>query len=336
MKYNNRTLIIAEVGVNHNGRLSLLKKTVNEISKLDVDFIKFQLFNTNKLVTPDSISADYAKKNFINQHKMLKKYQLKKKHLDYIESIRKDKKNKFRILFTPFDENSLNYLIKKKYNTIKISSSDITTIPFLEQISKHKIKIIMSSGMSKINDINNAIKTLTANKKIYKKDINLLYCVSSYPTELSEIDLKKIKELTNKYKHHNIGLSDHTKSKVTGAISVTFGATIIEKHVTINNSFIGPDHKSSLNINDFKEYVTNIRDAEKILNEKKKKNNQNKNIRYVRKYLVAIKKIKKDERFTRLNLGYMRCTKGVHESKYYKKFLNQISIKNYEKFEPIK
>ena len=79
MKYNNRTLIIAEVGVNHNGRLSLLKKTVNEISKLDVDFIKFQLFNTNKLVTPDSISADYAKKNFINQHKMLKKYQLKKK-----------------------------------------------------------------------------------------------------------------------------------------------------------------------------------------------------------------------------------------------------------------
>lgn len=336
MKYNKRTLIIAEVGVNHNGRLSLLKKIVNELSNLDIDFIKFQLFNTNKLVTPDSNSANYARKFFINQYKMLKKYQLKKNHLEYIESLRKDKNYNLKILFTPFDETSLDYLIENKYKFIKISSSDLTTLPFLKLISKHKIKIIISSGMSKNDDIDNAIKALISNKKINQKDISLLYCVSSYPTELNEIDLKEIRKLENKYRNLNIGLSDHTKSKVTGAISITFGAKIIEKHVTLNNNLIGPDHKSSLNIKDFREYVTNIRDAEKILNETKIKNNQDKNIRFVRKYLVAIKKIKKNERFTKLNLGYMRCTKGVHESKYYQKFINKISNENYEKFEPIK
>ena len=327
----NKSKIIAEVGVNHNGSLKILKKLIHELSKIDIDFIKLQLYKTEELVTPLSKSAGYAKKVQSNQYKMLKKYELKKTHLEYLEKI---KKNKIKLLFTPFDENSLNYLISKKNKIIKISSSDLTSIPFLNEISKNKIKVILSTGMSKNIEIDNAIKILISKKKIKTNDISLLYCVSSYPTELTEIDLENITKLKKKYKNCKIGLSDHTISNVTGAISVLKGAQIIEKHVTLNKNFLGPDHKSSLSINEFKNYVTNIRDTEKLLINKTNRN-QNKNIKYVRKYLVAKKNIKKNEIFTRDNLAYMRCSDGIYEIKYFEKFLNKKSLKNYKKYEPI-
>jgi len=333
MKYQ-KTKIIAEIGVNHNGNLSILKKYFSELSKLDIDFIKLQLYKSEYLVTPDSKSATYARKINSKQIDMLKKYELNKQHLNYLMKNKNKFYPKIKILFTPFEEESFKYLVSNKFKIIKIASSDLTTYPYLKEISNYKLKIILSTGMSNHKEIKEAIKILTSKNKIKENDIALLYCVSAYPTSLEEINLNNLVLLKRKFKNHPIGLSDHTISNLTGALALNYNARYIEKHVTLDKSMIGPDHKSRLNINEFRDYVNNIREAEKILFSNSK-STEMKNKKLVRKYLVAKTKILKNENFTKKNLTYMRCSFGKVESKFFDDYLKKTSKRSYEKYESI-
>ena len=277
--------IIAEIGVNHNGRLSLAKKLVKIAKKSGADYVKFQIYNCNDLVTDNASKAKYQTKSMgkkISQKLMLKKYHLKYSQLNKIYQYCQKIGIKFSA--SVFDEKSFEILKKFKVDFIKIPSSEITNIFLLNKIINFKnIPIIFSTGMSSISEILNF-------KNYFKKKKNFLiplYCISSYPTKIEEFDIKKFRLIKKRFEI--IGFSDHSNSNTASIISILNGSRIIEKHLTFNNNAEGPDHGSSLNPYDFKNFVSSIRDAEKINNNKRINSDEKKNIKFVRKFLVAKK-----------------------------------------------
>lgn len=306
---NKHTKIIAEVGVNHNGNINLLKKLIDKISNSGVDYIKFQAFITDKMVIKKSPKAQYQKKINSSQYEMLKKYELKPKHYDLI--FKRCKKKKIKPLFSVFDIESLQFLKKYKIKTIKIGSGEITNEPLLEEIGKMKIKVFLSTGMSKINEIKKAVKTLKANGTS-NQNIYILHCHSDYPSALKDLNLNNMLTLEKIFKC-KIGFSDHSIGSLASIVASSLGATVIEKHITLNHNFYGPDHSSSLNISDLKNFVKNIKNVNTVLGNKKIKRSmiEEKNKMIVRKSLVANKKIKKGEIFTKLNLTCKRPGIGL-------------------------
>ena len=291
-----KTLIIAEAGVNHNGSLSLAKKLIVAAKKCGADIIKFQKFKADNLATKFAKLADYQKENFKKniQYKMLKRLELKDQ--DYKELYKFSKKNKIYFLCSCFDEESLRFLRFTKNRIIKIPSGEITNLPLLKYAGSLKKKIILSSGMSTINEISFALKTLIKSGT-RKKNITLLHCNTDYPTKLHDVNLRAFEELKNKF-GLRLGYSDHTISQEVPMIAVALGAKVIEKHFTINKKLRGPDHKASFNPDEFKTLVKNIRNIEIILGKNKKfvTNSEKKNKLLVRKTLVARIKITRGEK----------------------------------------
>ena len=291
-KKKNKTLIICELGVNHNGNIQLAKKMIKSAKLSGADVVKIQIFKTSELIIPNSKTAKYQKKNtkIDNQYELLKKLELSFKNIDYLISYAK--KLKVKISASVFDNVSAKFLIKKKTDFIKIPSGEITNLKLLNFLSKHNKKIILSTGMANIKEINKAIKILTK-YGLDKSKISLLHCISDYPAKIKNINLASIKFLKEKYKI-KVGFSDHTKSINVPSLAVLAGASIIEKHFTLNKLLKGPDHKASLNPIEFKKMVKAVRDSETILGDEEKKVNvaEKKNLIYVRKSLVAKKKNK--------------------------------------------
>ena len=219
------------------------------------------------------------------------------------------------------------FLIKKT-DFIKIPSGEITNLKLLNFLSKHNKKIILSTGMANIKEINKAIKILTK-YGLDKSKISLLHCISDYPAKIKNINLASIKFLKEKYKI-KVGFSDHTKSINVPSLAVLAGASIIEKHFTLNKLLKGPDHKASLNPIEFKNGKSSKR-PETILGDEEKKVNvaEKKNLIYVRKSLVAKKKINKGEKFNEKNLTVKRPGDGICASNYLN-YLNKIAKKNYK------
>ena len=305
----NRPLIIAEVGVNHNGNIDLLKKLIDKISKSGVDYIKFQAFITDKLVIKKSPKAQYQKKIHLSQYAMLKKYELKPKHYDLI--FKRCKKKKIKPLFSVFDVESLKLLKKYRIKIIKIGSGEITNEPLLEEIGKMKLKVFLSTGMSKVNEIKKAVKTLNINGT-NNQNIFILHCHSNYPSSFKDLNLNNILTLKKIFKC-KIGFSDHSIGSLASIVASSLGAFVIEKHVTLNQNLYGPDHSSSLNVSDLKNFVESIKSVNKILGIKKIKRSliEEKNKIIVRKSLVANKEIKKGEIFTKFNLTCKRPGTGL-------------------------
>ena len=300
----NKTVIIAEIGVNHNGKIAIAKKLIKVAKLIGADYAKFQMY------IPDEISTKYAKKTKyqiravgkISQHKMLSNYYLSFKKIKILEKF--CKKIKIKFAASVFDEKSLENLTKLGVDFIKLPSSEISNFFLLKALSKLKTPIIFSTGMSNSNEISYAYKILKNNKQAPIP----MYCVSSYPTKIEEIDLKKMIQLQKKYK--TIGLSDHTSSQETSIISTYLGVNIIERHLTLDKKLKGPDHSASLDPNEFKKFVESIRNVE-ILNSKIKKNNEMKNLNLVRKFLVAKCTIKKGEIFSIKNITSKRTGGGL-------------------------
>lgn len=329
---NKKVKIIAEAGVNHNGSIKLAFKLVDVAKKAKADFVKFQIFKTDQLILKDTKKANYQKKfdNSLDQHHMLKKYELSFEKFKKIDAY--CKKNKIKFLASVFDTESLNFYKKNlKKNIIKISSGDLNNYPFIYEISKKFKHIILSTGMSNISEIEFAIKTILygwkgglVNKKIIssinknkiKKKLNhkieILYAVSQYPTFIKDLRLKKINYLKKKFQF-DVGFSDHTETSHAAIAATTLGASVIEKHITLNKKLPGPDHKSSMEPKEFEDFVSKINDVSLALNNfnymliKKKEENLKK---IASKKVVAKMDILKGDMFSTNNLTLKRSNQG--------------------------
>lgn len=324
----NKTFIIAEVGVNHNGDITKAMTLALKAKKIGANLIKFQLYDTDLIASKDSDLCNYQRKNtkeFKTQYELLKKYELSFKDAERLVNF--CKKNKIKISFSCFDENSIKIFKNSYIEYIKIPSGEITNHILLDKISKFNKKIILSTGNASIFEIKSAIQLLN---QYSKKNITLLHCVSDYPTKIKDINLKSISYLNKKF-NLETGLSDHTTSEIIPSYAVALGASMIEKHITYNVKANGPDHKASLNISSFKRMIGNIRRTEKILGIEDKiiSSGERKNKKLVRRYLVAKKEINIGEKFSKYNLTTRRMGKGLEANHYFK--INGLKSKYYFK-----
>ena len=320
---NKKVTIIAEIGVNHNGRISLAKKLIKEAKKAGADYVKFQIFQPLEITTKFNKKTKYQKKfgkKNETQLTMLKKYYLTNKKIKELYNYCKI--NKINFLASAFDLTSLDLYSKLKPKLIKIPSGEITNKPLLEKISKLKIDVIFSTGMSTYKEIKDAYKIL----KKSKNNVIPLYCISSYPTSLKEFSLKKMINL--KKINSFFGFSDHTIGNEASLFAVANGSKVIEKHLTINKRFNGPDHFASMEPKNFKTLVKSIRNFEILLNNKIVNNNELNNKRFVRKFLVAKKVINKGDYYSRENITTKRSGGGISPMNI-DKILGQKSNKKY-------
>ncbi len=327
--------IIAEVGVNHNGSLNNAKQMAHEAKKAGADFVKFQIFDYDEIALKSLKKTNYQKTNtnnlYENQYEMLKKLSLTIKDFDKL--IQYCKKIKIKFLASVFDLRSLNYL-KKKSNIIKIGSSEISNFFLLKELGKINKKLIISTGMCDFKSIRKALNLLYSSGQD-KKKVTLLHCNTAYPTPLNDVNILTMNKLKNVFKVP-YGYSDHTMGCEAVYAAVALGAIVIEKHVTLNKNFSGPDHKISLEFKEFKEMVNIIRKISKTLKIKKGKltKSERENANLVKKFLVAKNYIKKGEKFSLENLTAKRTGGGI-ESMMISSLLNKKSKKNYLKDEII-
>ncbi len=324
-----KTLVIAEIGVNHNGSISKAKKLILTAKKCGADFVKLQYFTAKNLVQKKTKLAEYQKKNSKDKEQLdlLKKLQLSKQ--DIIELKKFSKKNKIKFFCSIFSEDDAYFLNKINDNFFKIPSGEINNIFILDKILKYKKKIILSTGATKINEIKK-IYLYLKKKKISQDKLILMHCVSKYPTELRDLNLNFLYTMKKKFKTQ-LGFSDHTMSKDTGMIARLLGATIIEKHLTLNNNLKGPDHRSSLNPKDFKNYVKKIKNLKEILGTTSKSLSyiEKKNKLLIRKSLIAKTNINIGDKISEKNITARRPKNGK-DPFYFLKLKNKISKKNYK------
>ena len=323
-------LIIAEIGVNHNGDIKLAKKLIDKAKDCGADFVKFQIYETTNMVTKNAPKAKYQinKKNSKETHyEMLKKYEVNSNFLKKISDY--SKKKKINFLASVFDLNSLNILKKINPKYIKIPSGEITNLPLLEKIGKLNLKVIMSSGMSNMKELDNALKVLIKSGT-FKKNIIILHCTTSYPTKFDDVNLNAMLKIKKKL-NIEIGYSDHTKGIEVAIAAISLGAKVIEKHFTLNKRLNGPDHLSSLNPLEFKEMVKSIRNVENAFGSSLKKPTkiETQNSLIVRKSIFAQKNIKKGEKFSLENICIKRPGVGKSPMMWYK-LIGKKSKKNYK------
>ncbi len=308
-----KTFIIAEAGVNHNGSLKIAKKLILNAKIIGADAIKFQTFKAENLSTRNSPKADYQKKLTLKnetQFKMLKRLEFSERmHYQCIEYC---KKLKIAFLSSAFDEDSLNFLKKLQLPVFKVPSGELTNYIYLKKLGSFNKKIYLSTGMANLKEIDLAIKTLMK-FGTKKKNITLLHCNTEYPTPFKDANLKSIITLKKKF-NLEVGYSDHTESIEASLAAVTLGASVIEKHFTLDKNMSGPDHLASLEIDEFKQLINKIRNIEISLGNgiKQASNSEKKNLKIVRKSIVARKKIKKGEKFNYENLTVKRPGTGIN------------------------
>lgn len=352
------SFIIAEAGVNHNGSLDLAFQLVDAAKEAGADAIKFQTFKTEHLVTKDAEQAQYQEKNIgkpSTQYEMLKSLELR-----YDEFIKlKGYCNEKNIMFlsTPFDLESVDFLIRDLgLNLIKISSGEITNAPYLYKIASYGVEIIISTGMSTVDEIHQSLafiayglsqqKEITSEhvkkyyqtneaKELLRKNVKILHCTTEYPTPFEEVNLNAMEALREEFQLE-VGLSDHSEGILVPIAAIAKGALIIEKHFTLDKSMPGPDHKASLDPEELKEMIQSIRIIEKVLGEKIKRPTKSeiKNKSVARKSLVAAKAIMKGELFTLENLTVKRPGSGI-EPYYYWDYIGKAAQKDYEEDEVI-
>ena len=335
MKKNN-TIFIAEAGVNHNGSIKKACKLIDIAANSGADFVKFQHTNPNLISTNAPISKDQSKlqKKKIKQKEFTKSFHLNWKKA-YPILIKRSKKKKIKFLTSVFSSEDYNEVKKLKLKYIKISSGEIVNFPLLDNISRSKDTVFLSTGGSNINEIKRAIKILRtkyANKKIY-----LLHCVSAYPVPKKEINLNSISYLFDKTKL-DIGYSDHALGYDHLFTSIGLGAKVIEKHFTINKKLKGPDHKISLSPKELKECISKIRNIESMMGKKNKiiQKSEKKNVNIIRQSIHTSKIINKNEILTSENIILMRPNGGI-DSFQFKKIINKYKLKKkYKKEYPLK
>lgn len=328
-----KVFIIAEAGVNHNGNMNIAKKLIDAASEAGADAVKFQTFKAENLVCKNAEKAAYQLETTDkseSQYDMLRKLELtREQHIELIEYC---KTRHIMFLSTPFDIESLSMLVELGVSMIKIPSGEITNLPYLWAVAKQKKKVILSTGMSDLEEVKDAVKALRDNGT---EDIVVLHCNTQYPTPMEDVNLKAMVTMKDELEIP-IGYSDHTQGIEVPIAAVAMGATVIEKHFTLDKSMDGPDHKASLEPNELKCMVRSIRNIEKALGSDKKEVTasevQNRDV--VRKSIVAVCKIQQGEFFSEHNLTTKRPGTGVNPMRW-DEIIGQVATRDYEQDEMI-
>ncbi|GIU70258.1 MAG: N,N'-diacetyllegionaminic acid synthase [Candidatus Woesearchaeota archaeon] len=332
----NKTFIIAEAGVNHNGSLEIAKKMVEVAKECGADAVKFQTFKSENVISKFAPKAEYQKKTTGQEETQLE--MVKKLELSF-EAFKelKDYCDKIGIMFmsTPFDLESARFLKDLGLEIFKIPSGEITNYLLLKEIGSYRKKVILSTGMADLGEIEDALDVLIENGT-KKEDITVLHCNTEYPTPYEDVNLLAMLTIKDAFKI-KVGYSDHTPGIEVPIAAVALGATVIEKHFTLDKTLPGPDHKASLEPDELKAMIKAIRNIEKALGNgiKKPSKSELKNIDIARKYLVAKRDIKKGEILSVENLTVKRIgKKGISPMRWYE-VIGSVAQKNYKEDEPI-
>lgn len=305
------TLIIAEAGVNHNGSIDMAKQLIEAAAVAGVDYVKFQTFKAEELVTKDAKQAEYQQRNAADdsQYTMLKKLELSEAQHEELIAYCKEKGVNF--LSTAFDLESIEYLHSLNLGLWKIPSGEITNYPYLKKIAQYGEPVIMSTGMCSMDDVEQALNVLLKNG-LTKEQITLLHCNTEYPTPMQDVNLKAMLQMRDKF-GVKVGYSDHTKGIEVPIAAVAMGADVIEKHFTLDRTLPGPDHKASLEPNELNAMVDAIRNIEQALGDGQKhvSVSEEKNMAIARKSIVAARDIKRGELLTEENLTTKRPGSGI-------------------------
>ncbi len=328
----NKPFFIAEISANHCGSLKIAKRLIDDAKKYGADAVKLQTY------TPDSMTLNLNKKNFLISDGLWKGKKLwdlyniaqtpYKWHKILFSYARK---KKIECFSTPFDESAVDFLEKLNCPYYKVSSFEMTDIPLIKRIAKTKKKMIISTGMANINEIK---KTYDVAKKNGAKEIILLYCVSNYPSKLSDFNLNNIKIMKEKFKC-KIGLSDHSKNNLVAKLAVAVGAEVFEKHIALKKHNKSPDYNFSIKGEEIGEYRKDLNLSFQLLGKKKffrtKSELANKKFR---RSIYVVKNIKKGEKFSKINLKKIRPGYGLDPS-YYENILRKRAYKNFFRGNPL-
>ncbi len=326
--------IIAEAGVNHNGKLDLALKLCDAAKEAGVDAVKFQTWKTENIVTASARQAAYQTENTgkeESQYDMLKGLELSYDHFRTIQDY--CKKIGIDFLSTPDEEESLEFLVSLGLPFIKVGSGEVTNIPYLRKIGSCKKPVILSTGMSNIAQVALAYDTLL---QAGADGVSLLHCTTNYPCPYNEVNLKAMITLREAFKCQ-VGYSDHTMGTEVPVAAVAMGAEIIEKHFTLDKNMEGPDHKASLEPAELKQMVQQIRNIEVALGDgiKRPNKSESENAKVVQKSILAKRFIKKGEILTENILTVKRAGEGISAS-LWDSVIGAPAIKDFEIDEPIK
>jgi N-acetylneuraminate synthase/N,N'-diacetyllegionaminate synthase len=304
-----KTFIIAEAGVNHNGSIKTAEKLISAARKAGASAVKFQTFKTQNLVSQAALNVGYQKKTVGagKQFDMIKRLELDEaahRHLQYY-----CKQEGILFLSTPFDEESADLLDALKVPIFKLPSGEVTNIPFLKYVARKKRPIILSTGMSTLKEVEIAVKAI---KSIPRVALSLLHCVTEYPAPFAELNLRAIQTMQKKFALP-VGFSDHSDGILMPCIAVSLGAKIIEKHLTLDRNMKGPDHKASLEPDAFAKMVLSIRQVESALGNgiKVPAPCEKQYIAQVRRSVVALRDLKQGEKITAKDIGIKRPGWGI-------------------------
>jgi N,N'-diacetyllegionaminate synthase len=307
-----KTLIIAEAGVNHNGDIELAKKLIDVAADAGADLVKFQTFSADRLVTQIALKAEYqalATDKIESQHEMLRKLELTESM--HHELINHCTNREIGFFSTGFDIESINFLASLGQELFKIPSGEITNLPFLQHIGGLGKKLLLSTGMSNMHEVAAALNALEL-AGTPKNRITVLHCTSSYPAEMSDVNLRAMLSIQDEF-GVDVGYSDHTLGIEVAIAAVALGAKVIEKHFTLDRNMTGPDHKASLEPDELIRMVAGIRSIEKALGDGNKVITQNEiqNRDVARRSIVASRDIQEGEVFTENNLTAKRPGTGI-------------------------
>jgi N,N'-diacetyllegionaminate synthase len=332
----NKVMIIAEAGVNHNGSLEKAKSLIDVASKAGVDFVKFQSFKANKLVSPDAQKADYQKKNIgdndDNQFQMLRDLELSEEDHDELLDYCNQKNVAF--FSTAFDVDGLSYLDSLGLNLFKVPSGEITNYPYLRKLAEIGKPVILSTGMSNLIDIERALEVLE--QGIHRSMITILHCNTEYPTPMEDVNLKAMTTIKSHF-NTSVGYSDHTMGIEVPIAAVALGARVIEKHFTLDRELPGPDHKASLEPNELIEMVRTIRNIEQALSGsgiKEPSSSEKRNISIARKSIHSKNDLKKGSILKEEDLIPLRPGDGISPMEW-EKVVGKELLVDYTAFQKI-
>ena len=312
------TVIIAEAGVNHNGSIEMAKKLVDAAAEAGADYVKFQTFKSANLVLKNARAANYQRKNMqenaLSQYQMLKTLELT--YEDHVKLIEYASSQGIKFLSTAFDLESVQLLAEFHLGLWKIPSGEITDYPYLRLIARQHEPVILSTGMSTMEEIEEAVQVLLDNG-LSLDHLTILHCNTEYPTPMCDVNLRAMNTIASVF-HTQVGYSDHTLGIEIPIAAVALGASVIEKHFTLDRSLQGPDHKASLEPKELKRMVTAIRNVEAALGnpEKMVTESEEKNKLLVRKSIVALKDIREGDFFSEENLTAKRPGNGISAMKW--------------------
>lgn len=329
-----KTYIIAEAGVNHNGKLELAFQLCDAAKEAGVDAVKFQTWKTGNIVAAQARQAAYQTENtgvYESQYEMLKKLELSYDHFSRIQDYCKNIGIEF--LSTPDEEESLEFLISLDLPFIKVGSGEVTNISYLRKIASYCKPVILSTGMSTLAQVATAYDTLM---QAGAPKVSLLHCTTNYPCPYEEVNLRAMQTLKEAFKCQ-VGYSDHTMGVEIPVAAVAMGAEIIEKHFTLDRAMVGPDHKASLTPDELKLMVEQIRHIEVCIGDGIKRPNKSEaeNAKVVQKSILAKRTINKGEMLTADMLVAKRAGAGI-SSLYWDLIVGTTAMKDYEIDEPIK